>query len=224
MKLADEYQCVNLIKQCIKEIKITPENAFQILPYAAKYRRKALPEIYRVNWSSPTTKLKELSPEIESKEISNAMLLSKCRFLESIVVRMQNNITSVLRARLKLQNDIDARWSLERANGEIEDFKKQQQLKNFTKNKDSYLSLPNSFSYNYPGRDRPNTSETTEADSCCYHRVHVNEISKTKSCPHCIEKYKKTFLAGITGCENMEMFFGLLQSGDEIATAVRKQK
>ena len=33
MALADEYQCVNLMKQCIDEAEITPGNVLKILPY-----------------------------------------------------------------------------------------------------------------------------------------------------------------------------------------------
>jgi hypothetical protein len=83
MALAEEYQCVNLIKQYINEVKITPENVLQILPYALKYHQAALRKMYDViNCSVPTSKLKEVLPE--SKEISTTikMLLNKCRYLE----------------------------------------------------------------------------------------------------------------------------------------------
>jgi hypothetical protein len=97
MALADEYQCVNLIKQCIDEVKITPENVLEILPYAVKHNQTALPKLYDViKWGAPTAKLDKLLPEIESKETSNTMLLTKCRFLESSVVKMQDAIISLI--------------------------------------------------------------------------------------------------------------------------------
>ncbi len=37
MALAEEYQCVKLIQQCIDAAEITPENVLQILPYAITY-------------------------------------------------------------------------------------------------------------------------------------------------------------------------------------------
>ena len=43
MVLADEYQCVNLIKQCINETEITPGNVLEILLYAVKYHQTSLP-------------------------------------------------------------------------------------------------------------------------------------------------------------------------------------
>ena len=63
MALAEEYTCVNLIKQYIDEAEITPENVLKILPYAAKYHPTALPRMYNViNWSAPTSKLEKVVP------------------------------------------------------------------------------------------------------------------------------------------------------------------
>ena len=97
MSLADEYQCVNLIKQCIDEAEITPENVLQILPYALKYSDTELPRIYAViNWGAPSSKLEEALSTLENKEILIKMLLTKCRFLESSVVDMQKTLFTVL--------------------------------------------------------------------------------------------------------------------------------
>ena len=93
MALAEEYQCVNLIKQCINEAEITPGNVLQILPYVVKYHQTALPRMYGViNWSAPTSKLEEVLPTLENKEIINKMLFTKCRFLESSIVEMQDSM------------------------------------------------------------------------------------------------------------------------------------
>ena len=102
MALAEEYECVNLIKQCIDEAKITPENVLNILPFSMKYHQTTLPRMYGVIKSGvATSKLKEILPKIESKEMSNAMLLTKCHFLESKVVEMQDVIITLLRGVLK---------------------------------------------------------------------------------------------------------------------------
>ena len=97
MSLADEYQCVNLIKQCIDEAEITPGNVLQILPYALKYSDTELPRIYEViNWGAPSSKLEETLATLENKEILIKILLTKCRFLESSVVDMQETLFTVL--------------------------------------------------------------------------------------------------------------------------------
>ena len=90
---------MNLIKQCIDEVKITPENVLQIMPYAVKYHPTALPKVHNViNWSAPTAKLEEVLPNFETKEISRyiKMLLTKCRFLESGIVEMQDAMISMI--------------------------------------------------------------------------------------------------------------------------------
>ena len=97
MSLADEYQCVNLIKQCIDEAEITPGNVLQILPYALKYSDTELPRIYEfINWAAPSSKPEEALATLENKEILIKILLTKCRFLESSVVDMQKTLFTVL--------------------------------------------------------------------------------------------------------------------------------
>ena len=99
MALADEYQCVNLMKQCIDEAEITPGNVLEILPYVLKYHQTAQPKMYDVIKSGVSTgKLRKFLPEIESKEMSDTMLLTKCHFLESTVVDMYNVIINLLRS------------------------------------------------------------------------------------------------------------------------------
>ena len=48
-----------------------------------------------------TSKLKKFLPEIESKETSDTILLTKCEFLETTVVDMQDAIITLLRALLR---------------------------------------------------------------------------------------------------------------------------
>ena len=98
MALADEYQCESLMKQCIDEAKIATKNVLKILPYAVKYHPTALDRMFNVIKSGvPTRQLGEFLPGIaESKDTTNTMLLTKCHFLESRIVKMQDNIISLL--------------------------------------------------------------------------------------------------------------------------------
>ena len=97
LTLADKYECINLIKQCICETEITPRNVLQILPYVVKYHQTELPRMFNViNWSAPASKLEEVLPTLENNEIFIKMLLNKCRFLESSVVKMQDALFSLI--------------------------------------------------------------------------------------------------------------------------------
>ena len=97
LALAEEYQCVNLIQQCIDEAKIMRENVLHILPYAITYYPAALPKLYDViNWGAPTSKLEEVLPKLENKEISHTLLLTKCRFLESSIAEMHDAMISMM--------------------------------------------------------------------------------------------------------------------------------
>ena len=189
MALADEYQCVNLIKQCIDEAEITAKNVLQVLPHAVKYHQTALPRMYDIIKSGvSTSKLEELLPKIESKETSNTMLLTKCRFLESNLVQMQRAIISLLRDFLKEQS---------RAN-------------------DLKESLTKKLKHPFLQSLHEQTVLVT-ADSPCFHRVEVGELSKIKSCLHCKEKYKQKFIVSIPSCKNTNKFLEMLLNGDDVA-------
>ncbi len=99
LALADEYQCVNLIKQYVNDAKITPEIVVKMLPYVVKYHQTALPKLYDVmKWAIPTSKLEwSVLPKLESTEASNVMLLTKCHYLESNLVDMQNSMVRLIR-------------------------------------------------------------------------------------------------------------------------------
>ena len=211
MALADEYQCVDLIQQCIDEIKITRENVLQILPYAVKYHQTALPRIYRViNKSAPTTKLAKVLPEIEVKEISNTMLLTKCRFLESAVVEMQDVIVGLI------SDFITQKKSLDDATKRIRNIQTSENILSY--------SLPCVTRHTKGTSANADTSKVTTDDSRCSHKVGIGEITKIKSCPHCKEKYKEKFLAPIPSFGNTQFFFNMLQRGGDVATAVKEQK
>ncbi len=97
LALADEYQCVNVIKQCIDEAKITPEIVLKLLPYAIKHHTSALPECYAVmNWSIPTAKLEQFVIPEQKSDVSVDMLLAKCRFLESALIERHDMMISLI--------------------------------------------------------------------------------------------------------------------------------
>ena len=201
MALAEEYQCVNLIKQCINVIKITPQNALHILPYAVKYHPTVLSKIYDViNWSAPTFKLGQVMPKLESKEASIRMLLTKCRFLESGIIEMQDAMISLMYDFLKQKKMTDD------ANASIQTVRNN---KNFSS---LNLMYPTSFS-------------DVVTSSRCRHTINIREINKTKSCVHCKENYKEKFIAPIPGRKiDAQIFFNMLQRGDDVATAVKEKK
>ena len=194
MALADEYQCVNLIKQCINEAEITPGNVLEILPYAVKYHQTALPRMYEViNWSAPSTKLEEVLPTLENKEIFIKLLLNKCRFLESSIVDMQDGLFSLTHDCLReIEKSRGVKKSVNTASWGTSGF---------------MISAPQPLK--------------TPCDSRCGHAIKIREINKTKNCPHCKEKYKEEFFAPIPGCRNTQHYFDMLRKGDDVATAVK---
>ena len=216
MALADEYQCVNLIKQCIDEAEITAKNVLQVLPHAVKYHQTALPRMYDVIKSGvSTSKLEELLPKIESKKTSNTMLLTKCRFLESNLVQMQRAMISLLRDFLKEQSRAnDLVESLKDALGEIK------KLKPPILRSSPFSSVTScGFSSNTSLQSLPKPTVLT-ADSQCFHRVEVGELSKIKSCLNCKEKYRQKFIVSIPSCENTNKFLEMLLNGDDVAHGI----
>ena len=195
MVLANEYQCVNLIQQCIDQVKIMPDNVLHILPYAVKYYKKALPSLYSViSVSTSTSKLEEVLPKLESKQISesNKMLLSKCRFLESSVFSMQDAMLAMMCDILNLQK-----------------------IPTQVAKAGLIASTPKRFvSTGFASTNRPETR--------CSNSISVQEISKVKGCIHCKEDYKEKFISQIPSCQNRQRFFDMLQRGNEISTSLKK--
>ena len=196
LALAEEYQCVKLIKQCIGEIKITSENVLQILPYAVRHHESALPKMFEIiKWCAPTAKLEELLPKLEDQEISstNKMLLTKCRFLESLVVDMQHVMICLMRDFLKQNEAVDK--------------------KTLSKNQKRY--------YKHGGW----SGDSTNAGFGCRHSINIRDINKTKVCNKCCDKYKDKFIRPFPCCQSAEeKVFKLLEEGHDIASAVKKLK
>ena len=108
LALADEYQAENVIKQCLQETKITPENAFKIRPYAVKYNELVLGKCNEVNEvikrNIATSKIeKELSGQ--DKEALGEVLVTKCHFLESVVVDAYDLLKDMLEKTLVSEED-----------------------------------------------------------------------------------------------------------------------
>jgi hypothetical protein len=213
LELADEYQCVNLIKQCVDEATITPQNVLQILPYVEKYHQTALPKLLKViNSSASTSKLGKLLPELVNKETSYTTLLAKCHFLESGIVMMQDAIIALICDFLDKAD--------RKAGGKVISaataYRIQQQCYGKFGGAQQVSTKRPVFSLGFV--------ENTAVDSRCAHAISIREINKTKSCVNCKEKYKEKFIAPITSCQDVEEFFKILLTGDEITTAVKEQK
>ena len=198
MVLADEYQCVNLIQQCIDQVKITQDNVLHILPYAVKYYKKALPSLYSViSLSTSTSKLEEVLSTLEGKEISesNKMLVTKCRVLESNIVLMQDTLISMIRDILSLIG-----------------------MPTTTQAKKAGLT------HGLPPAGAIGIGRTNKKDTRCPHSISVQEIRRARSCIHCKENYKEMFISNIPSCKNTQNFFIMLQRGDKISTGVNEHK
>ena len=207
MALAEEYQCVNLIKQCINEAEITPGNVLEILPYVVKYHQAALPRMYEViNWSAPTSKLEVLST-LENKETLVKLLFTKCRFLESSIVEMQDSMFYLM------YSCLIEKKKAEDAYQSIQKIKTDNPKINFGRS-----IYSGSLSYSVES-----ALLSTANDSRCAHVIQYCEINKAKGCPHCKEKYKEKFLGPIYTFQNRtQHYFDIFQRGNDIATAVKK--
>ena len=207
MELAEEYQCVNLIKLCIDEAKITRENVLEILPYAVKYHEAALPEMFKItDWSASTSKLEEILPNLEGKSISssNKMLLTKCRFLESRVAQTQDALISLMLDFL-LQK------------------KKTDDAKRYLKKLQDDHDQGNCSGSVDPVPISLYKAETSPGNGCS-HSVPIRKLNEIKGCVNCKKKYKEKFIAPIPSCTKAQAFLIMLLLNDEIDAHVKEQK
>ena len=109
LALADEYQAENVIKQCLQETKITPENAFKIRPYAVKYNELVLGKCNEVNEvikrNIATSEIKKEFISGQDKELLEKLLVTKCHFLESVVVDAYDLLKHMLQKALSNKQD-----------------------------------------------------------------------------------------------------------------------
>ena len=109
LALADEYQAENVIKQCLQETKITPENALKIRPYAVKYNKSVLGKCNEVNEvikrNIATSEIKKEFISGQDKELLEELLVTKCHFLESVVVDAYDLLKDMLEKTLVSEED-----------------------------------------------------------------------------------------------------------------------
>ena len=105
MKLHPE----NVMKQCLQETKITPENAFKIRPYAVKYNESVLGKCNEVNEvikrNIATSEIKKEFISGQDKELLEKLLVTKCHFLESVVVDAYDLLKDMLEKTLVSEED-----------------------------------------------------------------------------------------------------------------------
>jgi hypothetical protein len=94
LELADEFQAVNVIKQCIDDLinseQVTPQNVLRILPYAFRYYESAIPTLTEVvNRSVSVTRLNEF----HSKSVD--MVWGKFFHLENVAGKSYQVIASL---------------------------------------------------------------------------------------------------------------------------------
>ena len=105
LELADEFQAVNVIKQCIDDLinsnRITSQNVLQILPYAWRYHESAVPKLTEaVIRSVSVTSLKEFHCEMQDKadcvKSADLLLWGKFFYLDKIAGNSYQIITALL--------------------------------------------------------------------------------------------------------------------------------
>ena len=118
-----------------------------------------------INWSAPASKLEVLST-LENKETLVRLLFTKCRFLESSIVAMQDAMFSLTLDCLR------EKWKAENA------YQSMQTLKTINPK----MSFGHCSTYYPPGlldRSIENQLQKTAGDSRCAHVIQHREI-KTK--------------------------------------------
>ena len=206
LALAEKYQCTKLIKFCIDTAEISSTNFLQILPYAVKHHESSLPKVLEYVKGYSTCKLEEALPTLESKEMSDMVLLKKCHLLESTIAEMQNAIITLLSECLhqKAFADIatktlkDARDLLWRNN--IRD---------------------HNIDFGTPRR----VALQTDSDHRCSHRILIKQIGRIRGCTKCEDKYIEKFITPVReaiGFHVENRWFQMLKEGHDISTAVKK--
>ena len=103
LELADEFQAVNVIKQCIDDLinseQVTPQNVLRILPYAFRYYESAIPKLSEVvNRSVSVTRLKEFHSKMtdgKDRDKSVDMVWGKFFHLENVAGKSYQVIASL---------------------------------------------------------------------------------------------------------------------------------
>ena len=96
LALADEYQADSILEQCFADVAITPENALEIVPYAAKYDHSVYDECIEVAQKEIRCEnLKQSMSKLEPK-IREEILVGKCELLEDALLGARDNLIACL--------------------------------------------------------------------------------------------------------------------------------
>lgn len=102
LELADKYQAVSIIRQCMAEIKhLKPETTMRLFPYAVRYDLP-LGKIYDViSRRISTNKLENFAPQLNQlhgvESFYDQCLLKKCRFLENLATQAYTTILCLVK-------------------------------------------------------------------------------------------------------------------------------
>ena len=101
--LADKYQAEDVLNHCLKETKISHDNAVRIIPYATKYNPSVREKCIEMIKRSRTDKLERQIAGLDSQLVQE-LLLTKCRFYESVVREGKHMLTYMMKRMLGLKN------------------------------------------------------------------------------------------------------------------------
>ena len=101
--LADKYRAEDVLNHCLKETKISPDNAVRIIPYAAKYNPSLREKCIEMMKRSRTEYLERQMAGLDSQLVQE-LLLEKCHFLESVVREGKHMLTYMMKRMLSLKN------------------------------------------------------------------------------------------------------------------------
>ncbi|CAB4000424.1 Hypothetical predicted protein [Paramuricea clavata] len=193
LELADEFQAVNVIKQCIDDFinsdQVTSQNVLRILPYAFRYYESAIPKLSEVvNRSVSVTRLKEFHSKMTDEKDagkSTHMIWGKFFHLEKVAGKSYDVITSV-----------------------FDHFVRQMPFR--LQVADSRLQIVDLFNPICEGCGRRIAS------------VNLNSFAGMKGCKKCLQRWKDRFYSDIPQ-NVREMLWELLLQVEDISTASKEQ-
>ena len=110
LKLADEYQAVNVVSQCLAEITLTKANVMQLLPYAIRYDQSAVKRLKeKIDRNVPVKTLGEFSQDLPDSKVAQELLVSKGCHLERVLRRSWSIIKSLLSNISKKNNVVSSK-------------------------------------------------------------------------------------------------------------------
>ena len=176
------------------------------MPYAVKYHESSLPKVLECVKGYSTCKLEEALPTLESKEMSDMVLLTKCHLLESTIAEMQNAIITLLSECL-----------LQKAFADI--------ATKTLKDARDLLWRNNIHDHNIDFGTPRRVALQTDSDHRCSHRILIKQIGRIKGCTKCEDKYIEKFITPVReaiGFYVENRWFQMLKEGHDISAAVKK--